>query len=111
MRKKLNKKIEFGGMTKHEAKAALLKNKNSLNKDNVKYNKSSNFFAEMNKEKKGKPNPNIGKLKIWSLFIINNNWANLMDFRKLETFQKMSMLLVYRLFLKNMKFYPSKNRF
>jgi hypothetical protein len=39
--------------------------KNNLNQDNVKYNKSANFFAEMNKEKKGgKPNPNISKLKI-----------------------------------------------
>lgn len=43
------------------------KAKNNLNKDNVKYNKSANFFAEMNKEKKGKPNPHIGKLKIWLL--------------------------------------------
>lgn len=63
-KKKLNKKIEYGGMTKFQAKAMAQRAKNNLNKDNVKYNKSANFFAQMNKEKKGKPNPNLGKLKI-----------------------------------------------
>ena len=37
---------------------------NTLNKDPIKYNKSSNFFEQMNKERGGKPNPNINKLKI-----------------------------------------------
>lgn len=34
-----------------------------------------------------------------------------MDFTKLETFKKLSLLMIYRHFLKNMKNYPSKNRF
>jgi len=34
-----------------------------------------------------------------------------MDFQKVETFKKLTALMIYRLFLKNMKFYPSKNRF
>lgn len=88
------------------------KAKNNLKKDNVKYNKSANFFAEMNKEKKGKPNPHIGKLKIWLLehiFILSV--LNSMDFTKVETFKKLSLTTIYRLFLKNMKYYPSKNRF
>jgi hypothetical protein len=34
-----------------------------------------------------------------------------MDFRKVETFKALSLQLIYRLFLKNMKYYPSKNRF
>ena len=34
-----------------------------------------------------------------------------MDFTKLEGFKKLSTLMIYRLFLKNMKNYPSKNRF
>ena len=65
MKKKLNKKIEYGGMTKYEAKAIKKGAKNNhLNKDPVKYNKSTNFFSSMNQEKKGKPNPNMGKLKM-----------------------------------------------
>ena len=63
-RKKLNKKIEYGGMTKFEAKALKKGSKNNMNKDPVKYNKSANFFSSMNQEKKGKPNPNINKIKI-----------------------------------------------
>ena len=64
-KKKLNKKIEYGGMTKFEAKAIKKGAKNnSLNRDPVKYNQSTNFFSSMNQEKKGKPNPNMGKLKI-----------------------------------------------
>lgn len=34
-----------------------------------------------------------------------------MDFTKLETFKKLSLLMIYRHFLKNMKNYPSKNRY
>lgn len=34
-----------------------------------------------------------------------------MDFTKVETFKKLSLTTIYRLFLKNMKYYPSKNRF
>jgi hypothetical protein len=34
-----------------------------------------------------------------------------MDFQKIETFKALSTLMLYRLFLKNMKLYPSKNRF
>lgn len=34
-----------------------------------------------------------------------------MDFTKVETFKKLSLTMIYRLFLKNMKYYPSKNRF
>lgn len=44
-KKKLNKKIEYGGMTKFEAKAMTKTNKNNLNTTNVKYNKSANFFG------------------------------------------------------------------
>ena len=62
----MNKKIEYGGMTKYEAKAVKKGAKNNLNKDPIKYNKSGTFFSSMNQEKKGKPNPNINKLKIWS---------------------------------------------
>jgi len=44
-RKKLNKKIEYGGVTKFEAKAMTKRaTNNKLNKDPIKYNKSSNFF-------------------------------------------------------------------
>ena len=39
-------------------------NKNNLQKDNIKYNKSANFFSNMNKDKTGKPNPHLGKLKM-----------------------------------------------
>ena len=60
----MNKKIEYGGMTKFEARAMQKGAKNNLGKDNVKYNKSANFFSSMNEGKKGKPNPNINKLKI-----------------------------------------------
>jgi hypothetical protein len=63
-RKKMNKKIEYGGMTKFEAKAITKTKKNNLNATNVKYNKSANFFGEMNKDKSKKPNPNISKLKV-----------------------------------------------
>ena len=34
-----------------------------------------------------------------------------MDYKKIETFQKLSLQMIYRLFLKNMKLYPSRNRF
>jgi hypothetical protein len=34
-----------------------------------------------------------------------------LDFRKVEDFKALSLLMIYRLLLKNMKFYPSKNRF
>jgi hypothetical protein len=34
-----------------------------------------------------------------------------MDFTKVEAFKKLSLLMIYRHFLKNMKNYPSKNRF
>lgn len=34
-----------------------------------------------------------------------------MDFTKVEAFQKLTLGMIYRLFLKNMKNYPSKNRF
>jgi hypothetical protein len=34
-----------------------------------------------------------------------------MDFKKVDAFKKLSLPLIYRLFLKNMKLYPSKNRF
>jgi hypothetical protein len=44
-RKKLNKKIEYGGMTKFEAKTVSKTKKNNLNTTNVKYNKSANFFG------------------------------------------------------------------
>ena len=63
-RKKLNKKIEYGGMTKFAAKVMNKKAKNNLSGDHVKYNKSGNFFGQLNKDKKGKPNPNIKKMKI-----------------------------------------------
>ena len=51
-------------MTKFEAKAIKKGAKNNLTRDPVKYNKSANLFSSMNQEKKGKPNPNIGKIKI-----------------------------------------------
>jgi hypothetical protein len=52
-------------MTKFEAKAMQKKAMNNkLSKDPIKYNKSANFFEQMNKEKGGKPNPHINKLKI-----------------------------------------------
>lgn len=51
-------------MTKFEAKAIMKTKKNNLNTTNVKYNKSANFFGEMNKDKSKKPNPNISKLKV-----------------------------------------------
>ena len=66
----MNKKIEYGGMTKFEAKALTKGKKNNLNTTNVKYNKSANFFGEMNKDKSKKPNPNISKLKVWSIMFI-----------------------------------------
>ena len=34
-----------------------------------------------------------------------------MDCTKVEAFKKLSLLAIYRQFLKNMKHYPSKNRF
>lgn len=34
-----------------------------------------------------------------------------MDFTKVETFKKLSLIMIYRLLLKNMKNYPSKNRY
>ena len=34
-----------------------------------------------------------------------------MDWTKVEAFKKLSLLAIYRQFLKNMKHYPSKNRF
>ncbi len=49
MKKKLNKKIQYGGVTKFEAKALAIKAKNNLNPSNVKFNKSANFFGQMNK--------------------------------------------------------------
>ena len=65
IKKKMNKKIEFGGLTKFEAKAIAKKNKNNMNPEtNIKFNKSARFFEEMNKDKSRKPNPNINKLKI-----------------------------------------------
>lgn len=63
-KKKLNKKIEYGGITKFQAKAAALKAKNNLNQTNIKYNKSANFFSEMNNDKTKKPNANLSKMKI-----------------------------------------------
>ncbi len=51
-------------MTKFEAKAIAKKAKNNLNQTNIKYNKSSKFFDEMNKDKNKKPNPNINKMKM-----------------------------------------------
>lgn len=45
MKKKLNKKIEYGGVTKFEAKAIAKKTKNNLNPTNIKYSKSANFFG------------------------------------------------------------------
>jgi len=41
----LNKKIEYGGLTKFEAKAIAKRNKNNLNSETkVKFNKSARFF-------------------------------------------------------------------
>ena len=60
----MNKKIEYGGMTKSEAKAMMKRNSNAKASSSLKYNKSNNFFAEMNKEKSKKPNPNLGKLRL-----------------------------------------------
>ena len=51
-------------MTKYESNALIKTKKNNLNPTNVKYNKSANFFGEMNKDKSKKPNPNISKLKV-----------------------------------------------
>jgi hypothetical protein len=34
-----------------------------------------------------------------------------MDFKSTEAFKKLALTAIYRLFLKNMKYYPSKNRF
>lgn len=34
-----------------------------------------------------------------------------MDWSKVETFKKLSLCMIYRHFLKNMRHYPSKNRF
>jgi hypothetical protein len=64
MKKKMNKKIEYGGMSKFEAKAVMKKTNNNLNATNIKYSKSANFFREMGKDKDRKPNPNINKLKV-----------------------------------------------
>lgn len=63
-RKRVNKKIEYGGMTKFEAKAKARGKKNSLASSTVKYNKSANFFGEMNRDKSRKPNPNLSKLTL-----------------------------------------------
>ena len=51
-------------MTKFEAKTMSKSAKNNLKQDNVKYNKSANFFAEMNKEKKGKTTPRLKKMQV-----------------------------------------------
>ena len=40
----------------------------------------------------------------------NKSIIEIMDYTKVEIFQRLSMQMVYRLFLKNMKHYPSKNR-
>jgi len=64
IKKKMNKKIEYGGMTKFEAKATMKKANNNLNQTNIKYSKSANFFREMSKDKSRKPNPNLNKLKV-----------------------------------------------
>lgn len=34
-----------------------------------------------------------------------------MDFKSTDAFRKLTLTTIYRLFLKNMKSYPSKNRF
>ena len=64
-KKKMNKLIEYGGMTKKEAEARkkIAKTKNNAI---VKYNKSNKFFDRLNTKdsKPGKPNANLNKLKI-----------------------------------------------
>ena len=64
-RKKMNKLIEYGGMTKKEAEARkkIAKTKNNVT---IKYNKSNKFFDKLNTKdsKPGKPNPNLNKIKI-----------------------------------------------
>ena len=64
-RKKLNRKIEYGGVTKTQAKAMLKRNANAVASSSTKFNKSNKFFAEMNQGGKSKkPNPNLGRLKL-----------------------------------------------
>ena len=67
-KKKLNKVIEYGGITKFEAQAkkkAQMNNKPlKIDGVNMKYNKSSSFFKNINENKGGKPNPDISKMKI-----------------------------------------------
>lgn len=64
-KKKMNKLIEYGGMTKQEAEARkkIAKTKTGAT---MKYNKSNKFFDKLNSKnaKPGKPNPNLNKLKI-----------------------------------------------
>ena len=68
MKKNLNKKIEYGGTTKFlaQAKQKALANSKQLKVDssNMKYNKSGDFFKNLNAKKDGKPNPNLSKMKI-----------------------------------------------
>lgn len=64
-KKKMNRVIEYGGMTKQEAEARkkIAKTKAAAT---GKFNKSNNFFSKLNNKdaKPGKPNPNLSKLKI-----------------------------------------------
>lgn len=64
-KKKTNRLIEYGGVTKHEAEARKKIAKTKLNAA-VKYDKSNKFFDRLNNRdsKPGKPNPNLSKLKI-----------------------------------------------
>jgi hypothetical protein len=68
IKKKLNKKIEYGGTTKFlaQAKQKAQMNNKPLKVDgvNMKYNKSASFFKNINENKRGKPNPDISKMKI-----------------------------------------------
>ena len=65
-RKKMNRSIEYGGITKFEAEARKKITKTKMSSSNVKYSKSNSFFSNINNKsaKAGKPNPNLSKLKV-----------------------------------------------
>lgn len=64
-KKKTNRSIEYGGLTKYEAEARKKIAKSKSNAHSIKFNKSASFFKSINnKDKAGKPNPNLSKLKI-----------------------------------------------
>lgn len=64
LRKKLNNKIAYGGITKFEAQTRKKILANVEDTAGGKYNKSARFFQAMNEQGSGKPNPDLGKARI-----------------------------------------------